>query len=864
MVKRVIQTLVTQHPHATLMVLLCLTLVAAVHLPRLGNDPSPELLAPDHPSRVASSRMRATYTGSNSGIMVMLSVDGTDHSTVFNTATLDRIQRLTRAFEAIHLITPAHRQHLIQAAGNAPEEVALAVAKLAHAPIGPESWMGVDEVREALEFADAPLPRLKAALAQWETDLNPVRKVSSLASTDNILARDQALDVGPIFKTPPRNQGELDRIRAEVMGNRLFTPVLVSNQGRNTGINIELNLDPDTVDPDKEYEIYTRVRRLVHDTHPGPEKVHIAGFPALTATLGQAMKTDSKIMFAAVTLIVTACLFITFRGAKGVTMPLTVVLLSLAATLGVMAFFKVPLHIITISLPVFVLSIGVADGIHMYSEYRDHILSGADRETAVALTVDHLTLPVIMTSLTTGAAFYAISITEIVQLHYCGLYVCLGALVAMVFSLLFIPALLMVLPEKNRPKEEKETKAQGATGAAPPSPYTRALQGLTRTAVVRPGITLALGTLLLLLFAYGATRVRVDNNFAAFFSPKSEIRRATQALNTEGAGSSRINFLLRAPGESPFKHPDLLAQVRRFMDHVSAQPEVGKIMGLPDLVQRIHFVLNDQEPSQDRLPVDPDRDPQNQNLISQLLLLYENSGGDSLTDLSNMDYTQLNLPAILTTNSSLETKLFTDRVQAWARQNLPGEIQLTITGTASVEAATTREIVTGQITGLSISILVVLVMLGITFRNLGYTLIAMAPLGFTITINFGVMGFLNIPLDIGSAIIASVVIGIGVDYSIHYLSRLKAGLEQGQPFDAALENTVRHSGKAIVSNAVTVGCGFLALWFASLGPLIVMGWLITLTMVVSALSALVFLPALARVTQGRVRKSNFIPSPEKG
>ena len=842
MIQQGIQTLVIRFPRTVLILLFLLTVLAGMYLPGLTADPSPRLLAPEHPARVASEAMRQTFTGSRSGIMVMLSVEGTDQDTVFNPQTLARIRDLSQAFERIHLITPEDREALENAAQKAPEEIAHAVARLVQAPVDQETWMLLQDIRDSLEFSDTPLPELAAQLDRWEARINPIKKVSSLAASDNILARNGELVVDPIFEDLPATPTDQDRLRREVTTNPLFLPILVSNLDRNTSINIELNIEEDGEETQKEYLIYSQVRDLVHHVFPGPETAYIAGFPSVTAALGKAMKTDSRIMFAAVTLIVIACLWITFKGIKGVAMPLTVVLLSLVVTLGIMAFSQTPLNIITISLPVFILSIGVADGIHMYSEYRDHILAGATREEAVRLTLDHLTLPVIMTSLTTGAAFYAISITKIIQLHHCGLYVCLGALVAMVFSLLFIPALLLVLPENQAPRKRH-------TQEGPDSAYTRALLTLTRSVTARPRITLALGAALVVVFAAGATRVKVDNNCVAFFKPDSDIHISSTALNQDGAGSSRINFLLDLDGGDSFKSPARLAQVQAFMDFVSAQPEVGKIMGLPPLVQRIFHVLNDQAPAFDRLPVDPDKDPVTPNLISQLLLLYETGGGDTLSDITTPDYAKLNLPAVLRTNSSLETKYFTDRLEAWARDHLDSDLRLTITGTANVEAATTKEIVTGQITGLTVSILVVLVMLGFTFRHPGYTLLAMVPLVATITINFGVMGFFNIPLDIGTAIIASVVIGIGVDYSIHYLSRLRAGLARGESFDQALDTTVRHSGKAIVSNALTVGAGFLALWFATLTPLMIMGWLITLTMAVSALSALVFLPVLVKITR---------------
>ncbi|MDD9301979.1 MAG: MMPL family transporter [Desulfobacter sp.] len=623
MVIRVLKFWVTRYPVPVLVLLAGLSLLAGLALPDLDTDPSPELLAPDHESRLAVDRLRGDFTGANNGIIVMLSVQGTDQDTVFNAHTLERVRALTLAFESIHLISQQDRDALAAEALAAPLPIQKMALGLATAPVNEDTWLEVDELLETLAFADPPLPKLDALVSAWPEKLSPVKKVSSLAATDNILARAGRLEVAPIYERVPQDAAGLDRIKKEVGSNDLFSGLLVSNQGRNTSINIELALDEGAVK--ERYQVYSQVSALVESKIFGPETHYIAGFPAVTAALGKAMEEDSKTLFAIVTLIVLSCLYINFKGVKGVVLPLSVVMLSLVVTLGVMAAVFIPLNVITISLPVFVLSIGVADGIHMFSEYQDHIDQGLDKESAVCRTLDHLTMPVIMTSMTTGAAFFAISITRIVQVKYCGLFVCLGALVAMVFSLLFIPSLLVCLPQKKRPHPGQ--RKQGEKKA-----YERILIRMTRWVVKRPVQTTLFSGLVFVVFLAGALQVRVDNNTVAFFKKKAPIFLSSQALNRSGAGSARINFVIRLDPSAdkisqPFKQPVNLRAVNGFIDFLKAQPEVGKVTDLTQLIRRIHFVLNDQDPSQDRLPVDPNQDPESSCLIAQLLLLYENGGG---------------------------------------------------------------------------------------------------------------------------------------------------------------------------------------------------------------------------------------------
>lgn len=855
-ITQVITRMVSRFPKTVLLVLLFLALLGASQLPYLETDPSPQLLAPEHESRVAMEKLRQTYTGSNSGIIVMLAAS----KSIFTKETLTRIKKLTLAFEAMNLITPEDRRILGAASKGYGDEILEKALALVSTNIDSDTWLLMDDLRQALEFSDVEHGELTSLVDQWFEKLSPVKKVSSLSNTDNILGQGNQLDVGPVYEEVPSTTQGLAKLKRQVQSNDMFQNLLVSNNGKNTSIIIELHLPVAAVK--ERYLIYAQVKDILEQQIPGPETHYIAGLPAVTAALGKAMEEDSKKLFFIVILIVMTCLFVTFRRLKGVLVPLVVVLFSVFVTLGLKSFLGIPLNIITISLPVFILSIGVADGIHMFSEYQDNLSKGLDKQGAVKQTIHHLAIPVIMTSLTTGAAFYAISMTKIVQLKHCGLFVCFGALVAMIFSLLFIPALLMVLPERAV-EVRKKKKAHEFERM-----YSSALIRITRMVIKKHVFILCLAGTIFFVFLFGASKVRVDNNSVHFFRSDSDIYISSQALNREGAGSSRINFLLsaRTTDPEPFKDPENLRYVRDLVTFLNCQPVVGKTMSLTQLIKRVYYALNDEKPEFNRLPLSEQLDIPSRNLISQLLLLYENGGGDTLSDYANTRYDCLNLSVGLTTNSSRKTKAFTDRVKAHAAQNFPDHIDLEICGSASVEAATTHEIVKGQITGLTASVLVVLVMLWITFRRIRYTLIAMVPLVMTITINFGVMGFWGIPLDIGTSIIASVVIGIGVDYSIHYLTRLRENLDSGMEFIHALDNTVSHSGKAIVSNAVTVGCGFLALWFSVLTPLKIMGWLITLTMVVSALCALLLLPVFFYLTMKKSIKKrpgakslNFTP-----
>ena len=165
------------------------------------------------------------------------------------------------------------------------------------------------------------------------------------------------LDISPIYETVPVNKDALIQLKNRVSSNEIFQTILISNQGKNTSISIELGLPEGKIK--ERYQVYEQVKDILENKIKGTETHYIAGLPAVTAALGKVMIEDAKKLFAIVILIVVTCLILTFRKIKGFVVPLSVVLLSLAVTLGLKAFMGIPLNIITISLPVFVLSIGV-------------------------------------------------------------------------------------------------------------------------------------------------------------------------------------------------------------------------------------------------------------------------------------------------------------------------------------------------------------------------------------------------------------------------------------------------------------------------------------------------------------------------
>jgi len=863
---KIIEGWVVRYPKRILFLTLFLGASVVPSLLFLKNDPSPHLLPVSHPARQALQQLREDFTGTNSGVFIMLEAKGT----IFKTNTLERIQRLTEAIQNMQLLSSEDLEALNVIAEQMSGKEGLRLQKLLPKEVKDLNdmfWMEFEEMRETLENEGRWLPEWNSLLRNIEIRSAPVVEVTSISNTDDIYGSEDGLTIEKIFEVIPETPGEMKSLRRRVLENDLFRNSFFSEDGRRTGIFVELAMDED--DSENLYSTYIALERIFEE-NPGIDKHYIAGFPIVAATLRTVIDQDTQRFFPFVALLAVFSLWLTFRRPSGVAVPMLVVGFSILFTLAIMVVFEVPLNTITSALPVFLISIGVADGIHMFSEYRENRIEGLPREKAVCLMLDKLALPVTMTSITTAVGFLSLTVSDIVPILTFGIFVAVGTLLAMVLSLIFIPALLMLLPENVSASHEgsgtDENLSSGVTQVNfMDRLFQKSLDVMTAWVLRNARPVLLAALVICVISIYGLSQVKVESSLESYFQADAPFVIANRAME-KMSGSRTINIVITKTGEEePWKNPDNLKVVEDFQEFLANEPRVKRTLSLVDLIKRISYAFNENRKEFNRLPNGFEfleseeifeengktekrtvkREISGRDLIAQYLVLYENSGGDVLSDVVDSEYLNLNLAVTISSNSTTEEEKLLQSIEDYAVRQFPQGFSMTSSGMVPINVATSNEVVTSQIRSLSGSILAVFLMLALIFRSVSRGLMGMIPLVFTVLFNFGVMGFFGVHLDIGTALISSIVIGIGVDYSIHYLSSMFHELADGTELHDAISNTVRRSGKAITSNAVTVGFGFLALSVSEFLPLVTLSWMISITLNISALATMILIPALA-------------------
>jgi len=329
----------------------------------------------------------------------------------------------------------------------------------------------------------------------------------------------------------------------------------------------------------------------------------------------------------------------------------------------------------------------------------------------------------------------------------------------------------------------------------------------------------------------------VETNTLRFFRPNSEIRESTEVIDQSFGGSENLSIVV----SGDIKDPEVLNGILELQEQLGEIEQVGYSMSIANLITEINKALTGER-----------KIPGSRNAVSQELLLYEMSGDSSdFEQLVNYNYDKARINVRMASVSSSKLAEIIDRVEREAKGIAGDKFDVEVTGSSYLFKVLTDLLVRGQVVSLSIALVAVAIIVGLIFLSVKFGLLSTIPLGFTIGVNFGLMGLLGIPLDNATTMLASIAIGIGVDYTIHFVSRYRLKLEGGESPEAAVIAATRTTGQAIFFNAVAVAIGFGVLLASSFTPIATLGALVALTMVLSAGSALTLLPAALLWTEIR-------------
>ncbi|NQU63547.1 MAG: MMPL family transporter, partial [SAR324 cluster bacterium] len=342
-------------------------------------------------------------------------------------------------------------------------------------------------------------------------------------------------------------------------------------------------------------------------------------------------------------------------------------------------------------------------------------------------------------------------------------------------------------------------------------------------------LTILATIIIVVISLTGISKVWINSSFLEKFETDSEIVLTDRFINKNFGGTSTLNVILEGKDKDTFKNPLILEMIDKLQGSVEQLDVVGNSFSIADYLKRMNKVLHANDPEFDKIP-------SSRELVAQYLLLYEMSGDpDNLWKVVDYQYKKANLTFQLKSDNSKAI----DSAIAIIKNQIPDfqekDIIVRYAGSGYKALVFTDLILEGQIISLLMSLVIVIVLLALMFRNISLGFIGAIPIMITAVISFGAMGLFNIPLSTTTALVSSIAIGIGIDYAVHFIERYKIYALQTGDKALTIRATMHHSGRAIIFNAVVVIAGFLVLLFSVFPPNRSLGALVSLNMFTSFL-----------------------------
>ena len=682
-------------------------------------------------------------------------------------------------------------------------------------------------------------------MSEYLSDLPDVYSVMSPTNLKIIRGTEDGMEVKPILEEPLADSNELQKYKQALFNSDLPIENIISKDRRMAGIMIFLKNTVKPEDAAKQIKDYIESLKT-------RDKLYLTGKPVLTLYLGRGMARDMGLLFPMVLLLIMVILLLTFRNVRGVLLPLSVVIISVLWTLGLMAMLGVPISHSTNMLPILLASIAVADGIHILNHYHNEAGKAQNSIQAITNVMSELNAPVIMTSVTTAIGFLSLNVSDIGSVGELGIFTSAGVIFAMIFSLTFIPAALslMKIPKRIH-KSEKQ------------SWFNLLALRYADFIIQRRKFVLAIILTIVILSILGIPKIVLENNSISNFPKDHPARIDYEHINKHFAGTTFLTVMVEGDSTGAIKEPAVLRDMDNLKTFLKKQPHVGGALSLADYIKRMNKVMHADSAEYDRIPPEivtqvgyewvqekgkwlekavkfkvPGRE-----LIAQYLQLYEMSGKpDDFANLVDYSYKNARLNAFIDTESSNALRDLDNKTRGYLKKNFKSAA-VELTGTSELFLAINDLVVKGQFYSILVSMLLVVLVTAVLFRRFGDGLLNVIPLLFAMLFNFGFMGWSNIHLNIVTMLTSSIAIGVGVDYAVHFIHRYRLE-RKTMDVEKSVAAALHDAGVPIVLNAVTVGLGFAILTFSIFAGVEQMGLLIAIAMFTSCFGAIAILPVL--------------------
>ncbi len=678
-------------------------------------------------------------------------------------------------------------------------------------------------------------------------------RVTSLSTENNIVGDDIGLEVTPFYEAPVRSQEEAEQVKAGVFRFPLFMGSLVAQDGSATLIVAEL------LDPSRGDEVFHQILDMTRNTPEEAIEVFVAGEGAVAEYLGEYVDEDSRRLYPFVALVIMTVLFIAYRTPRGVFIPVGIVLGACVIALGTMAGRGVPMYLISNALPVILIAIGVADGIHIIGAYYEELTlrPHSQRRQPVVRAMTELWGAVFFTSITDVAGFLALAlISDMPPMRSFGIYAAVGVVAALLFSLVLIPAILVLLPLKPSPAFHSRLISGKPENL---DRFGALMNGIGKIVLAHPKLVIGISAAAAVAGVIGALQLEVNYSRINYFHEDEPIYKADHLINERFDGSNFIDVVIDAQEPDGLLNAEHMRKIESLQSYVATLPYVGGSTSVVDYVKQMNRALMEDEESEYLLPDDD-------NLIAQYFLLFSATGDpDDLTKVVDYDYRLANVRIGLKSGEYQDIKKVILPLNAYLESEFKGtELTASVAGRANVTYHWIDTLAISHFEGMLASMFAVWLCAAVSFRSFSAAFYAITPVSLAILSIYAFMGALGIPLGVGTSMFAAIGIGLSVDFAIHTLHRARELVPYYESdLQAALAELFPTTGRALLFNFSCVFLGFSVIITSHIRALSDFGTLVAIATVISFIASITTLPALLVVFKPKFfakNQSEQVPS----
>ena len=557
------------------------------------------------------------------------------------------------------------------------------------------------------------------------------------------------------------------------------------------------------------------------------------------------MSKDLSFLFPTTIGIIFILLLLLIRSFTAAIFPLFVAFISVVWTLGLKGWIGSDFTLVEAVLPIMLISIGCADGVHIMNDVVEHLRRKDSLKDSITFSMRRLRLPIILTSVTTGLGFGSLITASSTAFKSLGIFMTFGILVAMAFSLWGVPAILSYLPLKPAKGE--------------PKPLYNSFMGnvFVKLTTFLLGYKKMISFVLVVLFGlslYSFWTINIDFDEVGFLKKSTEVRQMADNLQKRFGGYGIITLTLNKKDGSSFRNLKDLQEIEKIESHLKGLPNTSFITSVNFIIKGMNYKLRGQVPEEYRIIDNP-------VVLRQVLNLIDNTPAlaSSLPGFIKDDWHTLFISIRVEQLNTNELKRTAAVLEPLLREIMPDTINYSIGGDYR-RLILSEVILKEQIVSMVASLITIFLVMFLLLRSFSNALIIVFPVFWATFFNFLFMKVWGIPLNPGTATVASIGMGVGVDYTIHYFSAFRRIYQENQDYLYSILQAIRETFQGIFFNAIAVGIGFMTLLFSSYEIVMLMSVIVIFTMITSAIASLTILPIFLDMFRPKISLYNMDPT----